>query len=143
MDPGKLLELGPIAEVVLAATDGRLRETGQPRTEVSERFLVDTGARDTTITIATAQRLNLRARVFGRMRFGPTEVLECPIYPVLVGFRRAGDSPHFFFVSAYGVDAFGSPHYSGLIGRDLLANGVFRYDGASGRLELALSDRSE
>ena len=134
----ELLEAqGPIVPTLLSVPDEAqqaLMAAGKPIPEpVSGLALVDTGARFTCVDEAAAVRAGLPIRGTAKMASASHPEHEVPVF----AGRIVLDSININIPNAMGVSLSGFPQLVALIGRDMLRNCVFVYDGNAGSTTLA------
>jgi hypothetical protein len=134
----QLRKRGPILPVqigipsALAAQMQAQGQTPPPPEEIPA--LIDTGASITAINVATAQRLGLQAT--GSIQIGGANgVADQPLFAAMV--RIPDPFVEWDPMTLAGSNLTGVP-FEILIGRNVLCNMTFSYDGKSGRFSLIL-----
>ena len=136
--PELLVAQGPVVPVLLSISDEAhqaLMAAGKPIPEpVTGLALIDTGATWTCVDEDTARRAGLPTRGTAKMASASHPEHEVPVF----AGRIVLDSININTPNAMGVNLSGFPGLIALIGRDMLQNCLFVYDGNSGSMSLAL-----
>lgn len=128
--------LGPIVQVQIAisrALEDVLRQQEQSiASPVRAAAMIDTGAARTVIQQGLAGQLGLKPVGVAHMSTASSTDVECHIYAVRVLF------PSRVIVETTALEApLRDPHIQCLIGREILAHGVFIYLGYSNQFTLS------
>ena len=135
--PELLAAQGPINAVLLSISDETqqaLMAAGKPMPEpVTGLALIDTGATFACVDKAAAVRAGLPTRRTAKMASASHAEHEVPVF----AGRIVLDSININTPNAMGVNLSGFSELVALIGRDMLQNCVFVYDGNAGSTILA------
>ena len=112
---------------------------------VSGRGLIDTGATETSIDLATAKAWGFKEVDKREIDSATEKGVLMPVYEVLLELRGAGGNLP-VWINAVGFQGDGAPvtesdrdKVIALIGRDILARGSLRYNGRRNRFSLRLT----
>jgi hypothetical protein len=120
---------GPVRAVRVAATRADLADGGC----CQEAFaLIDTGARDSILSIGLVRRLGLVPHGTGVLRSADNTNHNARLFSVVIGFGPWA----VFEVASAGELNIGEQGYDVLIGRDILAHGVLVYMGTMNQFTL-------
>jgi len=139
LSPDHLREVGPRLPTEISLTDELAKVFTQENipipSPVTGFALIDTGASATAIDHQIAERMNIKS-VGTRKVTTPShqEPEEMPIFPVKISFPGTELSPVTIF--ATGVDI-KSQNFIALIGRDLLKDCIFIYNGKGAHFTLS------
>lgn len=135
--PELLVAQGPVIRVLLSISEEMqqaLVAEGKPIPEpVAGLALVDTGATRTCVDETSARRAGLPTRGTAKMASASHPEHEVPVF----AGRVILDSININTPSAMGVNLSGFHELVVLIGRDMLQNCLFVYDGNAGTMSLA------
>jgi hypothetical protein len=110
----------------------RQRAGDPPVAPVEGTAIIDTGSSTTAISFEAAARLKLDP--VGKMQVGTgTDIVRAPTFAVSITFPGHGVTLD--FDEAPGLP-FAQPGQVAILGRDVLARAVMRYDGPSGEVQL-------
>ncbi len=136
--PEVLKQKGPVVLVTLAPTDDDQIALRERREEISTPVtgfaLIDTGAALSCIDIAAAQQAGLPVRGTSRMSSATHANQSVPVYAGKLTMQNMNIN----IEGAMGANLSGFSDIIALIGRDLLEQGVFIYNGVDGSVTLAV-----
>jgi predicted aspartyl protease len=135
--PEVLAMQGPVLPVLLSISEEvqqALMSEGKPIPEpVTGLALIDTGATFTCVDETAARRAGLPIRGTAKMASASHPEHEVPVF----AGRISMDGININTSAAMGADLSGFPDLVALIGRDMLQNCLFVYDGNAGSISLA------
>lgn len=135
--PELLVAQGPILPVLLSVSEEVLQTLmteGKPIPEpVTGLALIDTGATRTCVDETAARKAGLPTRGTAKMASASHPEHEVPLF----AGRIVMDGATINTPTAMGADLSGFPGLVALIGRDMLQNCLFVYDGNAGSISLA------
>lgn len=135
--PELLAMQGPVLPVLLSISEEvqqALMTEGKPIPEpVTGLALIDTGATFTCVDEAAARRAGLPTRGTAKMASASHPEHEVPVFAGKISM----DSININIPTAMGADLSGFPNLVALIGRDMLQNCLFVYNGNTGAISLA------
>lgn len=142
--PSRLIQhVGPVLPVFIMPSPQHIaavtRASQNPPSPVQGVALIDTGASVTMVDESICRSMGLQPTGFARLSHAVGASDNRPCYAIQISFPNTPlAKPLFHPKVVSGNLQFGNPKYSLLLGRDLMTNMKFVYNGFAGRFEIAL-----